>query len=410
MRNRYLKTSAASLLSILALGACNDESLSPPAPVSGMFARYVSLGNSLTAGYQSGGINDSTQRESYAVLLAEVFGLRVDKDFHIPSMANPGCPPPLVNVFQQSTVDTLPPPGCAGRASDLLPAFINNVAVPGAKVIDPLTNIDTLGSVNPLTTFFLGGLTQVEAALRIAPTFASVWIGNNDVLGALLDTANAGNPSLITSQGDFASRYAAMIDSLRTAPTLEGGVLIGVIQVVFAPYASTGSAWFATAAGIDSLTVLPNCLEKVLIIGSSDSAEVLVPFAYGAPLFAQATDPVNPVPTTLDCAVPQVVSAFEASFMTSMVKGYNQTIAQIASNVGWAYLDPNPILENLLQDPMAIRSFPAFDPTDPQHETAPFGTALSRDGFHPSAGSHVLVMQTLLDAIDLTYQTTLARQ
>ena len=55
-----------------------------------IFSSYVALGNSITAGYQSGGINDSTQRLSYAVLLAKQMGTR----FAYPSLVMPGCPPP----------------------------------------------------------------------------------------------------------------------------------------------------------------------------------------------------------------------------------------------------------------------------------------------------------------------------
>jgi len=42
----------------------------PPYAGGAMFQRYVAMGNSITAGFQSGGINDSTQRRSYAVLVA----------------------------------------------------------------------------------------------------------------------------------------------------------------------------------------------------------------------------------------------------------------------------------------------------------------------------------------------------
>ena len=41
----------------------------PPAGAPFM-ARYVAIGNSITAGFQSNGINDSTQRRAYPHLLA----------------------------------------------------------------------------------------------------------------------------------------------------------------------------------------------------------------------------------------------------------------------------------------------------------------------------------------------------
>ena len=72
---RITRFSAAAVLGLLlAAAACNNDQLNRPfatTPVDPLFARYVSMGNSITAGFQSGGINDSTQQQSYAVLLAQ---------------------------------------------------------------------------------------------------------------------------------------------------------------------------------------------------------------------------------------------------------------------------------------------------------------------------------------------------
>src|SRR2546423_280714 len=71
LTNRF---AAAVLGVVLAAAACNNDQLNRPfgnTPVNALFDRYVSMGNSITAGFQSGGINDSTQLQSYAVLLAQ---------------------------------------------------------------------------------------------------------------------------------------------------------------------------------------------------------------------------------------------------------------------------------------------------------------------------------------------------
>src|SRR5688572_5055476 len=65
---------AAALGLLLAATACQNDTVNRPfsnIPVDPLFERYVSMGNSITAGFQSGGINDSTQAQSYAVLLAQ---------------------------------------------------------------------------------------------------------------------------------------------------------------------------------------------------------------------------------------------------------------------------------------------------------------------------------------------------
>jgi lysophospholipase L1-like esterase len=398
-RHRHTTARARGILTALAVlsaAACNDQALQPYVPEAGeLFARYVAMGNSITAGFESGGINDSTQQHSYAVLLAEAFGLEIGETFSYPSLAMPGCPPPLTNVFTQTRVA----PGlCFTRSADV-PPFLNNVAVPGAAVLDLISNLAPESSPNALTTFFLGGRTQVQAAREIDPTFVTIWIGNNDILGALF-AADAGGAASILSTTEFADRYSAMMDSVDALGTVRGGVLIGVVQVLFAPYATSGPAWAAAAESMPSLTVADNCLDMVAIPGSAYTAVPLVPFHVGAPLFAAAAEGT---PTTVDCSGPEAITADEAANMFTTVAAYNVAIAEEAEARGWVFWDPNELLSQVLDDPAQIRPFPAFDPADPQHESAPFGTALSLDGIHPSAAAHALIAQALGDAIDDHY-------
>src|SRR2546426_6658360 len=99
MTHRLVLLAAGLSCSLFAAACHQDELFTPPVPAyagGGMFVRYVSLGNSITAGFQSGGINDSTQKQSYAVLVAAAMG--GDK-FYYPSLGGLGCPPPFTNVF-----------------------------------------------------------------------------------------------------------------------------------------------------------------------------------------------------------------------------------------------------------------------------------------------------------------------
>ncbi len=404
MIRRYMKWMPVVLVAGVALtAACSDDILDPPTSnVDSLFNRYVAIGNSITAGFQSGGINDSTQIQSYAAILAGQMGT----DFNMPLMNRPGCPPPFVNIFTQERLLGLGGSDCFLRVAPI-PEYLHNVAVVGAAVIDVLTNLAPASGPNALTTFFLGGRTQLETAAAIEPTFATVWIGNNDVLGSILDSINPGDPALVTDPAVFATRYEAMMDSLDAFSSIQGGALIGVVQVGAAPYLTQGRAYFAAAAALPpgALTVLANCLTDFFVIpGTTDTLWVSVPFHYGAPIFGAAA---AGLPQTLDCSVQEVVSSAEMLNMVSAVEAYNVTIAAEAAARGWAYLDPNTILEGLLQDPTAIRPFPAFNPLDPQHETAPFGTALSRDGIHPSTSTQLGTAQALVQLINATYGTTI---
>src|SRR5439155_875231 len=76
MTRTTMRIGAAALGILLAVAACHQDQLFQPypnGPLDPMFTRYVSMGNSITAGFQSNGINDSTQLQSYAVLLGWLY-------------------------------------------------------------------------------------------------------------------------------------------------------------------------------------------------------------------------------------------------------------------------------------------------------------------------------------------------
>lgn len=420
-RVRHLAVLGAACL----LAACVDDAVQPPATVpataGAMFNSYVAIGNSITSGFESGGINDSTQQNSYAVLLGQQMGTT----FNAPLLNRPGCPPPLVNVFTQEPLSSIP---CALRARPI-PGVIHNVAVPGADVFDVTANLGAGGSANTLTTLFLGGRTQLEVAAEAAPTFVTVWIGNGDVLSSITRTdALAGDPSTVTPVGDFQARYDDVVEGLEALSTIEGGVLIGAVQVAFAPYLTAGPAWEAFEQGFDATTqplnaldVMANCSVGQQIPGTTQMVFPTIPFHVGGPALSLASaradsvangqlPPQNLVPVTLDCSAPQNISLAEMLNLFQTVAQYNAIIAAAATELGFAFIDPNTLLLQLLQDPTAIRPFPAFPGTvaDPTvSETAPFGTALSRDGIHPSASAHRIVANALIQTINATYGSSI---
>jgi hypothetical protein len=390
MRTRVLLT-----LGLLVAVACTDDVLlrTAPIPVDQLFERYASVGNSITAGFQSGGINEVTQAESYAVLLAE----QMNTEFFVPWMNNPGCPPLFANVFTQTS--TAPGVDCALRRRDSLPPpYLNNVAVPGAEVIDAVANLDPESNANELTAFFLGGLTQMEMLQRTDPTFVTVWIGNNDVLGAATNSTDAGNPALVTPPVTFASRYGQMLNVIdATGP--EGGVLIGVADVTTIPFFSTGSTYYGLflqgAFAPAPFTVTANCAPP-----RGDS--VYVPFPFGGALLQTA---FGGTPTTLDCSEPQTIQPAEFVNLINTVAEYNDSIADAAAARGWVYFDPNPALVALRADPTQVAPFPNFGtpPNFTPCSASPFGLAFSCDAVHPSASTHQLIANAIIQAINAAY-------
>lgn len=410
---------AAALLALtlaVGLGACDDESLMRPDAEAGeTFDRYVALGNSLTAGFQSSGINDSTQRQSFAVLLAEKMGT----EFNIPALNPPGCPAPLVNVFTGERVGGAGPGDCALRETPV-PDFLSNVAVPGAEVVDALMTVGPETNANALTTLLLGGRTQLQAAAEVRPTFASVWLGNNDALAAAL----AGNPALLTPPEDFASRFGTVLDSLQGVSADRGldAVLIGVADVTVIPFLSPGAAyWQAEQQGAfpPTFDVEDNCAPAQLG-GAGEST--LVPFSLGFGVLLNLAS--AGVPVSLDCQdnrpieeqvgpenVPDqfegvsILTGPEIQQIAGTVAAYNDAIQTQASERGFAYFNPNPTFAAL----RAQGQIPLFPnaPPSPDAVEEPFGPLFSRDGVHPSAATHRLVADSVASAINQQLDTSL---
>jgi len=406
--------SGAVLGLVLAAAACNNDQLNRPfssTPVDPLFDRYVSMGNSITAGFQSGGINDSTQQQSYAVLLAQA----MHSPFFPPLLGKPGCPPPYTNVFTGAryAVPGQPFPSTATTCAlrkipNPPPPYVSNTAVPGAWVIDIYNNAAG-AHPNTLTQFILGGLTQVQMVERAHPTFVTVWIGNNDVLTAATSSTNAGDSTLITPIATFQTNYGAMLDSI-AAVGPQGVVLIGVANLATVanrtglpptqppangvPFFSYGSTYFV----LDAAGQIPGPFTAAATCAPPRGDSVLVPFPLGGALIAGGG--------TLTCNEPQTIQPAELVKLTTTVAAYNSYISGQATARGWTYIDPNPALDSLRRIPTQVAFFPGFN-APCANNPPPFGLAFSCDGIHPSAATHRLLAQKLRDAINAAYTTAI---
>ncbi|PSQ80775.1 MAG: SGNH/GDSL hydrolase family protein, partial [Bacteroidetes bacterium QS_1_65_9] len=282
-------------LTLLTLGGCgDDESLMEAQSTASapLFARYVAMGNSITAGYQSGGINTFTQNDSYAVM-------------------------------RQTPAET-----------------IHNVAVPGSEVVDVLDNAagGQFGSnPNALTTVLLGGRTQLEAALDADPTFVSLWTGNNDVLGAAL----TGDTRLITPPDSFRSRYTRILDALEDSG-VQGGMLIGVADVTLVPVLQPGAFYLGLSQDSTAQQALPDNVSVSSSCAPRAEGGRLVSFSYSSNLIARA-DTVDQA-VALDCADDAgTLTEQEVGALTSAVNDYNDFISSQAEERGWAYVNPNDL-------------------------------------------------------------------
>ncbi len=404
---------AAATLTIAAV-ACTKDSVDilRPAPAANpIFQTYVALGNSITAGFQSSGINDSTQRESYALLVAQ----QMHTGYVYPSLVGPGCPPPVINFQTQARVGGGTGSTCQLRNPATTLLVQNNVAVPGATSADPTAT--TTRASNFLTQLFLGGKTQVQRALDAKPTFVSVWIGNNDVLDAATKGITAYstatdsvsvrirtqlNTQGITDTNTFRANYKRMIDQLLVQKGLKG-ILIGVVNVTVLPALFPAES-LLTNAGFKAVfdgasggtnTVLANCTGSRALLSYGIIGQIRAG-VHPRLISCQKNVPAAPVGDYF------VLDSAEQRIFNTNITRYNAYIAAKADSAGFAYLDPNPLLA-ALRASGAIPTLPNF-----LSATATFGSYISLDGAHPAAKTHRLDANAVITAINAKYATSLA--
>lgn len=388
------------VLAVALASGCDQDSLNTPDIEEGgnsttLFSSYVALGNSITAGFQSGGIIDTTQETSYAVLLSR----QLNTPFGVPALADPGCPPPYQAFFNDSgELVQQRPPGTdqetCGFRTDEIASGVNNVALPSAKVADATSNETGNTQAATFSQFLLGGRTQVEAALDANPTFVSVWIGNNDVLiPARQGSAN------VTPQNTFESEYKEMLDELSSSEALEGGVLIGVTSIQFTPFFSPGPVY----ENLEGTPQFPSNLNVQNCASSGPNGLTpLVPLSYGFKKLGQARSTNQPV--TIDCSADaKALSLSDVQTLVGAVQNYNSFIQSQAQQRGFAYLNPNSILRNVYQDDNGTPMMPTDDPI-PKFPAAtsdqPFGPFFSKDGIHPNDATHRLVANELIKLLN----------
>ncbi|MFP9114130.1 G-D-S-L family lipolytic protein [Flavobacterium sp. RHBU_3] len=270
-----MKNKNILLLGLLAIGitACEPEfehELSDADYSAGEadFSSYVSIGNSLTAGYMDGSVSRVGQGYSYPNLLAQQFAVVGGGAFTQPSYeddVNNLGGLTLMGTQLTSTrlilnASTQSPEPIAGTPtidiSVLQQKAYHNMGVPGAKSFHLLSsgygNIQgvLLGTANPyyVRTATSPTATVLGDAMSLNPTFFTNWIGSNDVLayalsgGTGVDQSGNTNPATygsndITDPNVFTSVYNTIITTL----TGNGakGVVMTIPNVTSIPYFTT---------------------------------------------------------------------------------------------------------------------------------------------------------------------------
>ena len=394
MRRRTPVAIVATLtLAGLATACLGDDPVRPAGVVGpqGLFANYVSMGGTVTAGYQSAGINDSTQSLAYPALLAGIVGAH----FAVPAIRPPGCPPPLRDAYSGTTIDESV--SCSLRDRPL-PATISNVAVPGAGVYDAISNDGTRSRPLFATTLILGGRTQIEAMAAARPSLVSVRFGDADVqTGGLF-----GIPAALIDLDDFAQAYDSIVAAVAAAAPVDA-VLLGVVPASRSPAVLPAPFFWAHQESGFSSKVHDDCSP-----GSQYADNDVSLFAL-----------LDPALDTLSCAdgAPYVASPAERDAMRDRIDALNQYIADSAEQHGWLYLDVDSVFADSYAQPERFRKCQGFAvATTPQQFLDAFlascpvpgnpdlyGAFVSYDGINPSTLYHEALAEALFDLLSTRY-------
>lgn len=235
---------------------------------SANFSTYVALGNSLTAGFSDGALYKISQENSMPSILADRFSTLADGGSFTQPLMNdniggllaggnplPGFNPRLVfggsgPVPLSSVVGPIQP------TTDILnnnpTGPFNNLGVPGAKsfhLLAPGYGNVTGVFTNPPTAnpYFVRmasspQTTVIADAIAQQPTFISLWIGNNDVLGYALSGGDGSNP-ITPMDGPpgvgFQQTYGAIAGLLTgNIPNLQG-IMANIPNVTAIPHFTT---------------------------------------------------------------------------------------------------------------------------------------------------------------------------
>ncbi|WP_210489694.1 SGNH/GDSL hydrolase family protein [Rufibacter aurantiacus] len=259
MKNIFYRLGAAALLSTAFLfSGCEPEFEEDITLSKGPldFSKYVSVGNSLTAGYQDNGLYLEGQVFSYPNILANQFSFVGGGQFVQPlftqAQAN-GSGYLRLGGFSSTGAPILAPVttnlavrgmGADGKTA-LLTRFtdldkIQNFGVPGIKLADIKTagyGLNNPIGFNPYFERILPENSPATYLQRVSGnqhTFFSSWLGNNDVLGYATAGGFAGS---ITPVATFTSLYTELI----TAMTANGaeGIVATIPDVRSVPFFTT---------------------------------------------------------------------------------------------------------------------------------------------------------------------------
>ena len=434
------------------------------------FANYVALGDSFAAGFSDNALFIKGQQGAYTNIIAQQFALITNATFKTP-LTNDN----IGGLLLGGTVISGPRLYFNGKApvpvegvpttevTAHLSGNFNNLGVPGARsyhLVAPgygnVAGVAT-GKANPYFARFASSpnTTVLADAIAQSPTFFSLWIGGNDVLGYATsggsgkDQTGNMDPSTysgsdITDPTVFKTVYTNIINGL----TAKGakGVIANLPNITSLPYFTTVpynpvalpadkaaqlNAGYATYNGglqqmkaLGLLTADEVAKRTVNFVAGNNAVVVEDSYltnlsAYGLPSYRQATKDdlvvltamsfigtlVNEDPTKVNgVSVPLadkwVLTKDEVGEVAKATKSYNETIKEVATAKNLAILDTEILMTQIAGAGISANGFT-------MKSTFVTGGTFSLDGVHPSPRGYALIANKFIEAINAKYGSNL---
>jgi lysophospholipase L1-like esterase len=427
---------ALVFLGLLLVAGCSKEA--PEGPVPGLGGntvnRYVALGNSFTAGYQSNGLYKSAQDFSYPNLIAHQLRAAGSMlpQFEQPNYSDPGNADPKTGKAARYEIISLTPsivigprglpPGAPLSLSLNRP--YDNLGVPGSVIFDFLDTTNYLAKAgpprnNPFFSLVLRsssfGRNMLAQARLLAPDLVTFWFGNNDVLGF---AASGGvSPSAPTPAGTFAALYTQALDSLRAALPSAKIVVGNVPDVRAMPLFTTVGPRMKAALpagvylryqkhgntlGFDS-TRFVEAVPPLIPLTGQAYASLL-----GQPTGAWYRQNGIPIPAGIDTTKPFGLHPFnpwpdalildegEQATALSATQAFNNTIAMVAAAKNCGLVDAYSIMAHLATEGYTIAGLKF---------TAVYvsGGFFSLDGVNPSSRGHGIMANEFIKVMNAKF-------
>ena len=421
-----------SALLLILIAGCDDYSeidIEPVASGDADFSTYVAVGNSLTAGFQSGALYESAQEFSYPNLLARQF--QKSEEFSQPLISDPG-------IGGRIELTSLNPLGTTRTQDQGQPINqgqkpFKNLGVPGAVLVD-YANPGNTGMLKQRATdssrpdfnpFYGIVLEESELAkdapnihnqvAKQEPTFITFWLGNNDVLGFV---TSGGEGQGITPPSQFTQLYQASAQLL--ASTGASVVVYNIPDVTSVPFVfllrsqleQQGAITFNEPTQSYQL-VTPNGNFDIYInvdgtpqVMRQDDFPLLSAQAYFSQVAAGNTPPPimpqNAIPDELvldgNLATQGVIDS-ELEQAAAAVAQYNASISNIASASGFAMVDVNNIFNSIITDFQSNPQTGGYQTDGLTLQPVP-GSLFSFDGIHISNRGAAVVANESINVIN----------